>query len=170
MVSASVLTAIAVASCGGGSSGVDDDCAAYAQRCQLVCGGYYGYYGYAGYCGGYWGCCYEQCWYECVAHRPPPAPSAPAPGISPPPTSAALPDVDASADADADGGRGVLCSPCTANDDCQSGALCIQRGGADAGTSFCGHACATSAECPAGFTCTEIGSAKQCVPTSGACE
>ena len=167
VLSASVLTAIAVASCGGGSS-ADEDCAVVGQRCRLVCG-YYGYYGYSGYCDPYWGCCYEQCWYECLARKPPPSASQPPP--APPP-----PAIDASTDAapppsdGGSGGRGVLCSPCTSNADCQSGALCIQRGGADAGTSFCGHACQTSAECPAGFTCTDIGAVKQCVPTSGVCE
>jgi hypothetical protein len=74
----------------------------------------------------------------------------------------------------------VLCSACSSNDDCASGALCIVKGGGTPGASapdggppagkgFCGHACGSQGDCPQGFTCTALGPSKQCLPNAGAC-
>lgn len=137
------------------------DCDYVVRHCRTVCTSWCDYYG----------CypdCYDQCWDECGYNPAPPAQPKP-------PTSASdagpAPDASASdAGAPPSGGRGVLCSPCGSNDDCQSGALCIQRGGADAGGSFCGLACNAATDCPDQFTCAQIGSAKQCIPLAGGCD
>lgn len=171
--------AIAAVSCV--TSHVHHDCDYTVHRCRTVCD--YGCDSW-GYCSPV---CYDDCWDECVAGPPPPpAPVTPAP-------------VDAAAPPGA-GGRGVLCSPCRANDECGAGALCIQRVGtvdagssdagtfadassdADAGTGatdaavpttapgFCGYPCQTNAECPERFTCAAIGTSRQCLPSAGACD
>lgn len=88
--------------------------------------------------------------------------------------------VDASPPADAGSGTGVLCTNCISNADCESGALCILRGGvrdasaddsgAPVGRGFCGHECTTSDDCPDQFLCSQIGSTRQCLPTGNACQ
>jgi hypothetical protein len=137
------------------------ECDYVVTRCRTVCD--YGYYGcYGSY---YGGCCYNQCWYECIGDgRRDPEPS---PSPSPPPDAAPAPAPPP--DAAVTDGPGGLCSPCGSNDDCKAGALCIQPGGDAGATSFCGHPCQTDADCPAEFTCADIGSSRQCLPVSGVC-
>jgi hypothetical protein len=140
----------------------DVDCDMVVRRCRTYCD-----YGYS--CDYYWGCCYDSCWYDCVGttKREPAPPSNSNPAPAPTPTNP--PATDASAPPPS-GDFAVLCAPCTSNDDCKGGGLCITRGGPDAGASgFCGASCATGADCPAEFTCAEIGQAKQCVPSNGTC-
>lgn len=130
------------------------DCDRVVRRCRPVCDVACDFFS----C---YPVCFDRCFDECrqepapVATSVPPAPSAP-PGDA----GAPLPASDA--------GRGVLCSACAENEDCQAGALCIERGG-DAGTAFCSLACASSADCPEGFTCAQVGAARQCLPLGGAC-
>ena len=149
---------VAVPSCD--DDGFDDaSCDYVVRRCRTYCD-----YGYN--CDYYWGCCYDRCWNECIgSSKPDPAPSA-----DPPPAPTPPPATDAAAPPPPSGDFAVLCAPCTSNDQCKGGGLCITRGGEEAGVSgFCGTGCVTSADCPADFTCTEIGQSKQCVPTDGAC-
>lgn len=134
------------------------DCDYVIRRCRTVCDSWCDYYG----C---YPVCYDQCWDECGRYPAPPAQPVPP---APPPSAS-----DGGAPPASDGGasgRGVLCSPCGSNADCQTGALCIQRGGADAGASFCSLACASSADCPDQFTCAQVGGVKQCLPLGGSCE
>jgi len=146
---------VAAPSCDDDMHHSHDHCDYVVRRCRTYCD-----YGYS--CDSYWGCCYDRCWYDCVANAQPEQ----APPYSPPPSSSTPPPPASDASADV----AVLCSPCTSNDQCKGGGLCIQRGGEDAGASgFCGSPCNTGADCPAEFTCTAIGESKQCVPTSGAC-
>lgn len=136
-----------------------EDCDYVITRCRTYCD-----YCYGGYYYGYYGCCYDRCWYECIGDGKPdraatPPADAGAPSTPPPATDGGTPANVA-----------VLCAPCTANDECKGGGLCIIRGGEDAGTSgFCGSPCGSGADCPADFTCTAIGESKQCVPTNGTC-
>jgi hypothetical protein len=152
---------VAVPSCD--DDGRDDaDCDYVVRRCRTFCD-----YGYS--CDYYWGCCYDRCWYDCVGSgKRAPSPSTdPSPTPTPTPTP---PPTDAGPAPAPSGDFAVLCSPCTANDQCKGGGLCITRGGEDAGAQgFCGAPCNSSAECPADFTCAEIGQSKQCVPSDGAC-
>lgn len=144
-------------------------CDEVLRRCRTVCDYW---------CDG-WGCyptCYDQCWDECYVNPAPP----PGVGVAPAPgADAAAPAAPPDA-GEVAGGTRVLCSSCASNADCESGALCIFRGGrpSDASTSdggapsgkgFCGHACRSASECPQGFTCTQLGSSKQCLPNSGTC-
>jgi hypothetical protein len=171
-LAASALAVLAAASC-------DDpnrqdrgyDCAGYGGgRCRTVCD----------YWCDDWGC-YPSCWDQCFG-------SCAGPGMSSPPSATGTGATDASTrpvtDAGLAGdGGGVLCSACVANDDCESGALCVLRGGspssdaaatdasapAPTATGFCSHACGGVGDCPQGFTCTQLGSSKQCLPNAGAC-
>lgn len=155
---------VAAPSCDGDSHD-DADCDLVVRRCRTYCD-----YGYG--CDYYWGCCYDSCWYDCAGRRErEPAPNAdPNPTPAPTPTNPPAPATDASAPPPSSGDFAVLCAPCTSNDECKGGGLCITRGGPDAGAGgFCGASCVTSADCPADFTCTPIGQAKQCVPTNGSC-
>lgn len=151
---------VAVPSCD--DDGHDDaSCDYVVRRCRTVCD-----YGYS--CDYYWGCCYDRCWYDCVgSDKPDPAPpSNPNPNPAPSTPPAPAPDAGPAPSGD----FAVLCAPCTANDQCKGGGVCIIRGGEEAGVSgFCGTACNSGADCPADFTCTEIGQSKQCVPTNGTC-
>jgi hypothetical protein len=155
---------VAVPSCDDDGRYDDASCDYVVRRCRTFCD-----YGYG--CDYYWGCCYDRCWYDCVGSaKPDPAPPAnPAPAPStPPPATDAGPAPDASPPPSGD--FAVLCAPCTSNDECKGGGLCITRGGEDAGAGgFCGHPCGSGADCPADFTCAEIGQSKQCVPTIGTC-
>jgi hypothetical protein len=99
-------------------------------------------------------------------------PGVPVSDAGAPVSSTASPSVDAGRAS----GSGVLCTACSANDECEKGALCIFRGGkpADGGVpvlkaGFCGHACDAATDCPTGFTCTQIGSLQQCLPNTGTC-
>lgn len=162
------LTVLVAASCGDPGYQRPLRCDHVHRRCRTVCD----------YWCDRWGCypmCWDQCWDECFVD-----PDRPPPGVAPRPDRDAAPAPPAS-DAGAGGGGGVLCSACASNDDCESGALCILRGGpppdasrddagAPWGTGFCSHACRSSSECPQGFTCTEIGAMKQCLPNNGKCE
>jgi hypothetical protein len=155
---------VAVPSCDDDGRYDDASCDYVVRRCRTFCD-----YGYG--CDYYWGCCYDRCWYDCVGSaKPDPAPPAnppPAPS-TPPPATDAGPAPDASPPPTGD--FAVLCAPCTSNDECKGGGLCITRGGEDAGAGgFCGHPCGSGADCPADFTCAEIGQSKQCVPTIGTC-
>lgn len=146
------------------------DCDFVVRRCRLVC---------TDWCD-QWGCyptCYDQCWSDChVDPTPPhttPPPSSPSDAASPLPT-------DGGGQAAVDGG-GVLCTSCNANDDCETGALCIFRGGpppdaaaradggAPSGRGFCGHACQGPADCPQHFTCTNLGGSKRCLANEDVC-
>jgi hypothetical protein len=153
---------VAVPSCD--DDGHDDaNCDYVVRRCRTFCD-----YGYG--CDYYWGCCYDRCWYDCVGSSKP----DPAPNVTPPPASSTPtpnpPATDAGPAPAPSGDFAVLCAPCTSNDQCKGGGLCITRGGEDAGaTGFCGHPCAASSDCPADFTCTQIGESKQCVPANGTC-
>lgn len=141
-------------------------CDYVVRRCRTFCD-----YGYG--CDYYWGCCYDRCWYDCVgSSKPDPVDTQPSTPSNPPSTPPPATDAGASPDASAppSGDFAVLCAPCTSNDQCKGGGLCITRGGEDAGTSgFCGYPCNGSGDCPADFTCAQIGESKQCVPTSGTC-
>jgi hypothetical protein len=146
------------------------DCDFVVRSCQTVCD----------YWCDAWGCyptCWNQCWDGCYkSPRPPPGVAPPAEGdaaVSAPPAS--------SDGGPSTGGSGPLCQSCTSHEDCQTGALCILRGGprpdastsdagAPSGTGFCSQACASSTECPEGFACTQIGASRQCLPTSGTCQ
>jgi hypothetical protein len=147
------LGAVGAASCTVRSASYDD-CDYVVRRCNTVCDYW---------CDG-WGCypaCYDRCWNECYIRPPAPEPSPTAP--PPPPGEPPAPPPP--------GGSAVLCSPCTSNDECGGGALCIVRGGEDAGQpGFCGHPCQASTDCPEGFACAEIGQSRQCLPTGDRCE
>jgi hypothetical protein len=169
-----VLGFLALASTALAATGCDDDygyrrrCSGtVVTRCRSVCDYW---------CDG-WGCypsCYDQCWEECYPSSDPPPPPTVAepPPSSPPPSSST--DAGGDAAAATPSGNG-LCAGCNSNADCESGALCILRGGGaggggDAGAKgFCGHACFGPPDCPQGFACTQIGSTKQCLPTSQSC-
>lgn len=168
VASAGVLLA---ASCATEGSSYRDyrDCDQVLRRCRTVCD----------YWCDAWGCypmCYDQCWDDCYVHPdPPPSTTVPPVGDASPPASA---DGGVSPDA---GGSGAICTACTSNADCSSGALCIVRGGArpdasapdgsaPSGTGFCGQACAATTDCPEGFACSQLGSVRQCIPASGTCE
>ncbi len=150
------------------SAGCRDDfdpsrCDAVITRCRTVCD----------YWCDSWGCyptCWDQCWNECLIVDHPPQDDAPPDASS----DAAPPVLDSGVEHDG----GVLCAPCTSNDQCQTGALCILRGGApdaaaDASpatpSAFCGQSCFGAPDCPAGFSCTQIGASKQCLPTASGC-
>ncbi len=154
------------------------DCDYVDTQCNQVCD----------YTCDYYSCyptCWNQCWDECRdGHRRYPSGSSSsgsAPDIDAtvvtPPSDAAAPPVATDAGT---GGTGVLCTSCVSNSDCESGALCILRGGPprDAGTDggappgrgFCGAACSTTKDCPDGFLCSQLGSSRQCLPTGNACE
>jgi hypothetical protein len=165
-LAATGLTLLVAASCGEPGYHRAVRCDHVHRRCRTVCDYW---------CDG-WGCypvCWNQCWDECFVD-----PDRPPSGV------AKRPEHDASTappagDAGAGGGSGVQCSGCWSNDDCESGALCIFRGGppdepgdggAPSDTGFCARACASSADCPQGFTCAEIGASKQCLPNNGKCE
>ncbi len=129
------------------------DCDYTVTRCKTVCDWVCD--GPPGY-----GCffnCYDDCWDDCYVYDRP-APTYDAATASD--AGAALPSADA--------GGVALCAPCTSNDECGSGGLCIQPG-ADAGPRFCGRGCTTGDSCPAGFVCSAIGKRKQCLPASGTC-
>jgi hypothetical protein len=161
---ASVVLGVLVAtSCSDGSYYERRSCDYTMTRCGTVCDDW---------CDS-WGCwptCWDQCWNDCSTEpsRPP----------LPPPSATAVRDGGAPATTPrTDGGRsgaGVLCSTCTANDECENGALCIFRGGrapdggAPSKAGFCGHSC-TNGGCPDGFTCAQLGSSKQCLPNAGTC-
>jgi hypothetical protein len=145
----------------------DGDCDRIDKHCRTVCN----YYEYS--CDSAWGCCHDQCWYSCSSNGT----NKPAEGSSeaPPPSSSNPPSTPPSGgDAAIGPVKGVLCSLCTSNDDCQTGATCIQPGADDAGAgsgSFCGHPCADSAkDCPVGFSCTLVGGSMQCTPNDGTCD
>src|SRR5688572_21440743 len=156
-----------VASCDDGDARPPRDCDYVVRRCRTVCDYYF--------CDS-WGCypsCFDRCWGEC--HRDPNKPSGSS--GSPAPTDGGATDGSTTG--------AVLCAPCSSNDECKGGGLCIHRGGAgdggdtDAGgaadaaptsTGFCGHPCTLRTDCPAGFTCAEIGTVKQCLPINGKCE
>ncbi len=173
--SAAVLTLLIGASCTARRYDYSD-CDYVDRRCRTICDYW---------CDG-WGCypvCYDDCWDDCrIDDRherrpvsetadPPPATDAGATPATPPPAPAPAPGSSSGGT----GGSGVLCTSCTSSADCESGALCIFRGGAggaDGGSSqsgFCGHACAASTDCPDGFLCSQIGSTRQCLPTTGTC-
>ncbi|HEX9101274.1 MAG TPA: hypothetical protein VF997_03685, partial [Polyangia bacterium] len=66
-----------------------------------------------------------------------------------------------------------LCTPCVQNSECSVGGhdWCLPS---PVGGHFCGRDCKKIA-CPSGFTCQDVtdgdmGTAKQCVPTSGSCD
>jgi hypothetical protein len=163
-LTAATLTVLIVVSC---SDHDDSDlrCDSVLLRCRTVCDYW---------CDG-WGCfpsCYDQCWDECFVRAPqPPSIEAPASDATTTPP----------AEGGSQSGSGSLCSPCTSNGDCGSGALCILRGGprvdasppdggAPASTGFCGQACLATVDCPQGFACMQIGSTKQCLRVSGTCD
>lgn len=152
VVSLGAFTALAAASCVATYS----DCDYVVRRCRTVCD----------YWCDYWGCyprCWDQCWYDCYYYASPPPP--PPPPQSPPPDGSAPP-----ATSTGTAGLGVLCSPCSSNDDCQSGSLCIEPGGeAGAQAPFCARSCQASADCPGGFSCTELGTSRQCLPVADGC-
>ncbi|MBX3230392.1 MAG: hypothetical protein KIT84_03340 [Labilithrix sp.] len=166
---------VATAACDDrrGYYGRYDRCDYTYRQCRTVCD----------YWCDYWSCyptCWDQCWDECGYNPRPPASSststsgAPSPGID---AGVVNPDPDP----EPEPGTGVLCTPCDANSDCESGAVCILRGGpprdtsaddsgAPIGRGFCGHACTTSADCPDGFLCSQLGSSRQCLPKAGSCD
>jgi len=147
-------------------------CDEVIRRCRTVCN----------YWCDAWGCyplCYNQCWDDCYVYPDPPrSPTTPPTGDATPPPPA--PPSDGGGSPDSGSASGALCSSCTSNEDCASGALCIVRGGprpdeaadagAPAGNGFCGQACSGSADCPGGFACSQLGSVRQCIPRSGTCE
>ncbi len=155
-----------IASCDDGGDARLRDCDYVIPRCRTVCGYYF--------CDS-WGCypsCYDQCWGECYRNPRSPGITNPDPPADGSPTPS-------------DGGvvGAVLCAPCTSNDDCKGGGLCIHHGGpppdagdastpdaAPTGTGFCGYPCVARNDCPEGFACAEIGTSKQCLPISGKCE
>ena len=167
---ASIASSIAlIASCDDGDER-PRDCDYVVPRCRTVCGYYF--------CDS-WGCypsCYDQCWGECYRD-----PNKKPPGVTEP-----APQTDAASPSDGGAAGAVLCAPCTSNDECKGGGLCIHPGGpppdaggaGDAGTpdaaptstGFCGYPCKARTECPEGFACAEIGTSKQCLPISGKCE
>lgn len=166
---------VAVASCAYEDRGYYRDCDYVDTRCQQVCDYYCDYYS----C---YPTCWDQCWDECGQTRRRPSSSSsgavPVDASVPIPVSdggSPVPPVDAGSS-----GTGVLCTSCTSNVDCESGALCILRGGPprDAGVDaggplgrgFCGAKCSTSQDCPDGFLCSQLGSSRQCLPTGDACE
>lgn len=159
------LAVIASPSCSEGTFS-SEDCDYVITRCRTYCD-----YCYGGYYYGYYGCCYDRCWYECIGDgKPDKAPNTDPPVPAPAPDASTPPPPPATDGGAPPGSVAVLCAPCTANDECKGGGLCILRGGEDAGTSgFCGSPCNSGADCPASFTCTEIGQTKQCVPTDGIC-
>lgn len=181
-----VLAFVAVAACDdryGRYGSSHRDCDYTYRQCRTYCD----------YWCDAWGCyptCYDRCWTECGSDGrrdrdnddydyPPVSSSGYAVDASAPPpiaeSDAGVPELEPSP------GTGVLCTSCSANSDCESGALCILRGGPprDAGASdggappgrgFCGHACTTSADCPDGFLCSQLGASRQCLPTAGNCQ
>lgn len=166
---------LAVASCTYRDHDRYRDCDYVETRCQRVCDYYCDWYS----C---YPTCWDQCWDECgqVRRRPVASSSSgsvdvPFDASSPPPIA----DGGAPSIPDDGGGSGVLCTSCSSNADCETGALCILRGGpprddADGGgplgRGFCGAACTTSQDCPAGFLCSQMGATRQCLPTGNACE
>ena len=66
-------------------------------------------------------------------------------------------------------GEQGLCEACTSHGSCiESDALCVTLPGS--GERVCGRGCRQDADCPANFSCAPAGSsARQCIPTSGAC-
>jgi hypothetical protein len=148
------------------------DCDYVETHCSNVCDYYCDYYS----C---YPTCWNQCWDECG--RSPRYPGASSSSGTVPSRDASAPS-DASApppESDAGSGTGVLCTSCVSNSDCETGALCILRGGpprdagADSGPpgrGFCGAACTTSQDCPDGFLCSQLGSSRQCLPTGNACD
>lgn len=165
-----LVGAAALAAGGTSCTTVDlSQCDYVVTRCQPV---------YSTWCDGY-GCYptyYQQCWQDCYVLPDPPVTAPPAPGAdagAPAPPDAAPAD-DAAPPAAGDGGdggevtTGPLCGPCTSNDECGPGGLCILRGGDSGPTGFCGRAC-TGSDCPAGYECSSLGSSRQCLPVSGVC-
>ncbi len=57
-------------------------------------------------------------------------------------------------------------SPCTMDDDCESG-LCVE--GEGGGQAVCSSPCATAGHCPTGFSCEQGGDEQVCVPASQGC-
>jgi len=159
------LSFFAAVSCDSESSG-DGDCDRIDRHCRTVCN-----YGYSCDTPSYWGCCHDQCWYSCTSDGK----NKPAEGSTEaPPPSTSTPPPASSSTTDAGPAKGVLCSPCASNEDCQTGAACIQPGGDDAGVgsgSFCGHPCQDSAkDCPVGFSCTQVAGSMQCTPNDNTCD
>ena len=153
---AALVLALAASCSTSAAPAATTNCDSVVTRCRTVCDPW---------CDD-WGCydnCYDDCYDECIQN--PTAPSQP---------------VGSAADAGAqiDGGRvlpdasvtGILCTPCTASDQCEPGARCIVRGGDAAPQSgFCGRACQSNADCPSGFACTQLTSSRQCLPLNGTC-
>jgi hypothetical protein len=109
-----------------------------------------------------WGCypdCYDRCWDECVVYTG--SPPGPVPVL--PPDDAGKPPVEAGTDASHEAGAGSTCDPCSSNDDCVAGALCVVRGGEAGAGGFCATACAQNADCGQGNTCATIGGSKHCL-------
>lgn len=158
-IAAAVLLGVAALGSASAACVVTEiECDAVVRRCRTRCDYW---------CDG-WGCwpsCWDQCWDECVDVVEPEPVQPPASGSD---------DAGASPDPAAPGSPAVLCRPCSSNDDCSGGGLCIVRGGegaADAGTAgVCGVPCAGAAECPVGFRCEALGNARQCVPEANACQ
>lgn len=163
VLGAAGLVLAALSACEGTRHPQDLACDYVVTRCQTVCDTW---------CDDF-GCypdCWDQCWDDCVVLPP-----------------SAVPIADggeAGADAAPPPPPGVLCSACSANDQCGSGGLCIVRGGAsdagrdssaeagaDAGASasasgFCSIPCKAPSDCPQGFACAGFSSGSQCLPTS----
>jgi hypothetical protein len=171
LTSATFAVLAVISACDDRDYGRYNDCDYVVRRCRTVCD----------YWCDRWGCyptCYDQCWGDCyITPKPPPG------STTPPITDAGAPPpvTDGGGRPNTDGG-GVLCTSCASNDDCETGALCIFRGGpspdaaavpdsgAPTSRGFCGHACQAPQDCPEGFTCTNLGGTMQCLANNGVCQ